>query len=57
MQGLSNETFTSIFPHNFKLKEITPVFKRKDSLNKGNYRPFSVFPRTYTILEKLMQNG
>ena len=57
MQGLSNETFTSSFPHNFKLKEIIPVFKRKDSLNKENYRPFSVLPRTYKILEKLMQNG
>ena len=35
---------------------ITPVFKKKDPLSKGNYRPVNVFPRVSKILGKLIQN-
>ena len=38
-----------------KLAEITPVFKKKDPLNKENYKPVSVLPSISKIFEKLMQ--
>ena len=38
-----------------KLADITPVFKKKDHLNKENYRPVSVLPSISKIFEKLMQ--
>ena len=38
-----------------KLAGITPVFKKKDSLNKQNYRPVGVLPSISKIFEKLIQ--
>ena len=35
---------TGDYPDNLKLADITPVFKKKDPLNKINYRPVSVLP-------------
>ena len=46
---------TDSFPDNLKLADITPVFKKKDPLNKENYRPVSVLPSISKIFEKLMQ--
>ena len=45
----------SNFPDNLKLADITPFFKKKDPLNKENYRPVSFLPSISKILEKLMQ--
>ena len=44
----------SNFPDNLKLADITPFFKKKDPLNKENYRPVSL-PSISKILEKLKQ--
>ena len=56
IQNLINECLiTCNFPGNLKLADITPVFKKKDSLNKKNYRPVSVLPSISKIFEKLMQ--
>ena len=41
---------TGNFPDNMKLADITPVFKKKDPLKKGNYRPVSILsaiPKTH----------
>ena len=35
--------------------DISPVFKKKDPLNKENYRPVSVLLSISKIFEKLMQ--
>ena len=37
------------------LADITPVFKKKDSLKKENYRPASILSAISKILERLMQ--
>ena len=37
------------------LAYITPVFKKKDSLKKENYRPASILSAISKILERLMQ--
>ena len=45
LQKLLNESIqTGKFPASLKLADITPVFKKKDPLNKSNYRPVSVLP-------------
>ena len=43
MVKLANLSFdTSLFPDNFKLAQVAPIFKKGDSLLVQNYRPVSV---------------
>ena len=51
----SINVITGNIPDYLKLADITPFFKKKDSLNKENYRPVSVLPNFSKIFEKLMQ--
>ena len=54
--NLLNECLvTGDFPDNLKFADITTVFKKKDPLNKENYRPVSVLHIISRIFEKLMQ--
>ena len=56
LNNLFNECLiTGIFPDNLKLADITPVFKKKDYLNKENCRSVNVLPSISNIFEKLMQ--
>ena len=56
LQLLFNNVISiSEFPENLKLADVTPVFKKKDPLDKTNYRPVSVFPPVLKIFESLMQ--
>ena len=38
-----------------KLADITPVFKKKDPMNKTNYHPVSVLPIVSKVFENIMQ--
>ena len=44
---------TRIFPRELKLIEVTPVYKKKDPLNKENYRPVSVLSHVSKISERI----
>ena len=33
-----------IFPDQLKRAQVTPIFKKKDHLDKSNYRPVSILP-------------
>ena len=56
LHKLLNESFVScIFPEDLKLADITPVFKKKDPLEKSNYRPISVLPVLSKLFEKFIQ--
>ena len=46
---------TGNFPDNLKLADITPVFKKKNTLHKVNYRPVSTLPNISEVFEKLME--
>ena len=46
---------TDTFSDNLKKAGITPAHKKKDSLDKTNYRPVSVLPSVSKLFEKLMQ--
>ena len=41
------------FPNELKLADIIPIFKKKDPLNKENYRPVSILLHMSKVLERL----
>jgi len=43
-----------IFPSNFKMADINPVYKKKDKLNKDNYRSINLLPVLSKIFEKVL---
>ena len=43
------------FPENFKLADVSPIFKKKDKTFVENYRPVSVLPTVSKIFERIMQ--
>ena len=42
------------FPEELKLAEVSPIFKKKDDLDKENYRPLSVLPHLSKVFERIM---
>ena len=56
LQKLSNGSLeTSTFTYSLKLADITPVFKKKDPLDKTNYCLVSFLSIASKIFEKIMQ--
>ena len=50
-----NRSFScSKFPDKLKLAEITPIPKKGDSLEIGDYRPISILPSVSKLFEKVM---
>ena len=50
----SNILSTSIYPDEWKLANVTPIFKKGDKQLIKNYRPISLLPICGKILEKLI---
>ena len=44
------------FPKELKLAEISRIFKKKDDLDKENYRPASVLPRVSKVFGRFMHH-
>ena len=42
------------FPSRLKKAQVIPLYKKKDSLNKENYRPVSILPTTSKIHERVI---
>ena len=42
------------FPEELKLDEVSPIFKKKDNLDRENYRPLSVLPHVLKVFERIM---
>ena len=56
MTSLSNNAISnSEFLENLKLGDATLVFKKKDHLDKTNYRPVSALPTASKVFERLIQ--
>ena len=52
-----NQSFvTGIVPSELKIAVVTPIFKSNDKESFSNYRPISVLPCFFKILERLMYN-
>ena len=47
---------TGYFPDSLKLANVTPVFKKKDPLDKANYRPVSILPLLSKVYERVIYN-
>jgi exonuclease III len=45
---------TGIFPDRLKLAKITPIFKKGDPHECGNYRPISILPTISKVFEKII---
>jgi hypothetical protein len=45
----------AVFPDSFKIASISPIFKKGDKNNPGNYRPISLISNLAKILEKLFK--
>ena len=43
-----------VLPDDLKLADITPIFKKEDSLNKENYRPVSILPHLSKVFERIL---
>ena len=43
------------FPRNLKQAQVLPIFKKKDPLDKQNYRPVSILPTISKIYERAIQ--
>ena len=51
---INNSFQTGNFPSELKLVEVTPVFKKKERLNKENYRLVSVLSHVPKNFEKIV---
>ena len=47
---------TGIVPSKMKIAKIIPIYKAKDKMSMGNYRPISLLPATSKILEKAVHS-
>ena len=44
------------FPEELKLAEVCPIDKKKDDLDKENYRSASILPHVPKVFERIMHN-
>ena len=42
------------FPEVLKLAKVNPIFKKKDDLDKENYRPVSILPHVSKVFQRIM---
>ena len=55
MTSCVNEAISSgKFPDSLKLSNIVPVHKKKDPIDKCNYRPVSILPLLSKVFEKIL---
>ena len=53
--SIFNKTIrSSSFPQPLKMAEVSPIFKAKDNLEMGNYRPVSILPCISKIFERIL---
>lgn len=44
-------------PKQWKLGELTPAFKKENSLERSNYRPLTILPSLSKVFETLVNNS
>lgn len=42
------------YPSRWKIRQVTPLFKKSDELSKENYQPVTVLPTLNNVFEKLL---
>ena len=57
ISNLINFSFIACeFPTGLKRAQVIPLFKKKDPLNKENYRPVSILPTISKVYERIMHD-
>ena len=51
---INNCLTKGVFPDDLRLADITPIFKKEDSLNKEKYRPVSILPLLSKVFERIL---
>ena len=51
---INNNIATSCFPTELKTAQVIPVYKKKDPIDKANYRPVSILPALSKIFERIL---
>ena len=51
---INNFPKEGVFPDDFELVDITPIFKKEDSLNKEIYRPVSILSHSSKVFERIL---
>lgn len=46
----------NVFPDNLKMSNISPVYKKKDKLNKDNYRSINLLPIVSKLFERVLND-
>ena len=55
--GIFNQSLlTGIFPFDWKLAKVSPIFKNGSKSDLNNYRPISIIPTVAKIFEKIIYN-
>ena len=55
LTGIINYSFENkSFPNLLKFGEVCPIFKKKDELDKENYRPVSILPGLSKVFERII---
>ena len=50
-----NFSFENVcFPDELKLAEVSPIFKKNNDLDKGDYRPVSILSHVSKVFERIM---
>ena len=44
------------FPSDLKLADVTPYYKKKSKISKGNFTPISILPKVSEIYERDIYN-
>ena len=52
-----NSLNTGIFPHHWKMANVTPIHKKGEKTKVSNYRPISVLPVCGKLFEKMIYNA
>ena len=54
LNNLNNSFLSCVFPRKLKLADVSPVYKKGERTDKGNFRPVSILPAVSKVYESLL---